>query len=60
MMAGNHHHDPIISPDGDQHRQASIEKLRPLHPWGFGFIVIRENSNAWNAKSPRVFEVMDG
>ena len=26
----------------------------------FGFIVIRESSKARNAKSPRVFEVMDG
>ena len=26
----------------------------------FGFIVIRESSRARNAKSPRVFEVMDG
>ena len=34
----------------------SSTKPRALHR-GFGFIVIRESSNARNAKSPRVFEV---
>ena len=42
-------------------RKAPISSTKPrtLHR-GFGFIVIRESSNARNAKSPRVFEVMDG
>ena len=37
----------------------SSTKPRTLHR-GFGFIVIKESSNTRNAKSPRVFEVMDG
>ena len=52
-------------PTSDMHiglwRKAPISSTKPrtLHR-GFGFIVIRESSNARNAKSPRVFEVMDG
>ena len=52
-------------PSSDMHiglwRKAPISSTKPrtLHR-GFGFIVIRECSNARNAKSPRVFEVMDG
>jgi hypothetical protein len=32
----------------------------PSPPRSFGFLIIKENSNARNAKSPCVFEVMDG
>ena len=55
-----------FSPSSDMHtglwRKAPISSTKPPAPYtrGFGFIVIRENSNARNAKSPRVFEVMDG